>query len=271
MLAAVFGSVLGGEIDAILSPSTVPAIVVSRYTVLSPHHVAVHLIGFGTNVFGNLTLTKNGAPYVPDGSPPWVRYNDLDGVVHEEAAHNFKFASTFRDGRYLDHEYSTVWRQLPDAAVHKLVAAKVGDIVSIASRTRGTNVPARVTFADINGCTITTDYPAIYGDSGALVTMGGKTVGLISSKIADPGAPSTGCVVIVPEPFMIQPVFINPPEIPVAGDTPRTNLPPVVVENPPIDIPVLTPEEAYRNGFRDGRARAIADIEALVVRLKLKP
>lgn len=242
LLTATIAS--AGDVITTLSPSDVPVIVVSRNVVLSPHHLAPHLIGSGSNVFGNLRVLKDGQPYIPAGSPTWVRYVNAAGEVKEENAANFGLRSSFHDGRFYDHEWTTTYRQLPEEAVHKLAAAAVGNEVIVHSRLRGSNVTSRVVSVDLPRSTISVDFSAEYGDSGSLVTMAGKWVGLVSSKITNPFGASIGAIVIVPEPFMVGQQSTNPP---------------VVI--PPPDT------ETYDRGVRDGRASVIEELQALIYKL----
>lgn len=243
-----------------------------RVFVMSP--AAVFASEHVSRNFNAISLSIAGEPYQPTG-PNWIRFTDSAGSVVEDSVENFSISR--RDKIGFDGVVLTPYRQFPVESVETLAFVAAGDPVLVSSRASGATVEAKVTFVSSSDFTVTTTYPARDSDSGSVVTTkDGVLVGLVSASIREDGKDPTGSVVTVPP---ISPTFLsgtkfipgrNDPAAPIIT-TPSN--PVVVVMNAPIaPLPTITPDEAYKRGFSDGRASALkelkADVEGLLVRIK---
>jgi hypothetical protein len=230
--------------------------------VLGPHTVfgAAHAAGG----YGEVSLSADDKPYIPAGTPAWVRFSDRSGVEKEEYGSNFSFAdkTTLNDDRWI----ASTYRPIPREAWEVIGTARAGDTVLVESIALRKTVSAKVTGENGPAGYLVTDYPAIAGDSASRVTTtAGLLVGFVSRPIIPDGGVSTGCTVVTPPLDILAgttpaPIPTPPPPVPGSGTGPAPDPGPP----PPPMLPPVTPEEAYANGLRDGRAKLAGEIKALL-------
>jgi hypothetical protein len=249
---ALLHSLPAKSADIVATAGDNPVIVVSPGSVFGVAHAA--------DVYTAIATSKGGLPYVPPGYPAWIKYTNAAGVAVEEHVSNY----TLRTHDVLANErwLATPWRLFPPEAVEAVDIVTNGQPVTVISRARGTAVEARVVAVNFPDDYLVLDYPAIDHDSASRVVTARGVVGLIAKTIREPGQPPTGSICIVPGLNKAlagtRPAPVPEQPIPVAGTT--TGPPPVVVAPPPVPIPSITPDEAYKNGLKDGRAKLLHEL-----------
>jgi hypothetical protein len=236
LFTACVGIALSAEIVATVGP--VPAIVISTNRVFSVGHVA--------NPFTAANLTRNGTPYVPDGSPMWVRFVDKSGKVQEENGSSFTFVTTATGD--IDRWFGTTYRPMPVEAIEPIVIVTNGQPITVLSRSRhDMTFSARVTSLYFNNGYIFTDYLPADNDSSSRVLSGGLTVGLVAAAIRNTDQVVIGSVVVIP-----------------GTDGPAVVLPPVVTP-PPTSTPVpVATNDIFNAGIRVGRSNLLKQVQIFV-------
>lgn len=255
--------------NIVANAGPVPVVVIGPNMVFGATHVVTP--------FSTVTLTLDGKPYVPAGSPDWVKYKDEKGVEHEAHASNFDIY--MRTPLANDRLFANTYRTFPKEAQQAIAVMKVGDKIFVESRHRGATVQANVTAIN-DGLYLVSDYPALGespnhpGDSASIVRdANGVFVGYVSYTVQDPGKDPTGSVIIIPGLSVAlkdtTPVAPAPPAPPVAGTTPTGTPPPPVAtgEVAPL-LPPVTTDEAYNNGVKDGRAQVTSELKTALAPLR---
>jgi len=237
--------------------------VISTNCVFGPAHVL--------RPYTTVSLSKDGAPYLPVSSPQWVRFANAAGVVQEERGsdYNIHHAAELGD----DAWYAFTYRAMPVEAITPIATVAIGDSVVVQSIHSGARVVGNVVNL-MPGKYLVTDYPAQGegdgkpGDSGSAVTTpDGVLVGFVSAKADLPGG--TGSVIVIPNVKSL--AGTTPQQVPDATQAP---LPlPATPAPAPAPVPVSAPAEpsiAVRldTAYANGRADAINQIRALINGLK---
>lgn len=184
--------------------NAVRCVIISTSSAFTCRHVTVGI--------GAVVLSKNGAPYRPNGGL-YYRYTDGGGVLREDAEQNFSISARTNTG--LDGVNVTPYRLFPTAAIEPLASAPNGSTVQIFSRSKRLTFNSRVTRGTPNSeLTIECDFVPTSGDSGSLVTLNGVFVGFVSAI-----SPTGFCLVSVPSLVPITP----PQYVPPAPITPPVN------------------------------------------------
>lgn len=242
---------LAGPITAELGDKGGPPVVIlSRGTAFSAYHIGA--------TYASVHLSKDGQPYVPNGSSLWVWTKDQNGNLVSWHASNFGLRKpTLLGSDAALFSPSDEGRMFPDEAIEPVASVSAGAQVVIQSRALGDSVSARVIGTDTDNGEIYLDYIPGIGDSDSKVNDAkGVFVGLLSSLRKDPNTLKVvGVTVITPR--------LNP----LIGTTPAPKPP----QPTPTPDPTFTQDQlnqAVAAAKATERAATVAKLQAVLDAIK---